>query len=254
MNKKQFFTASIVALVLSLGTFFGLDTVFPFHPEEIKVGETAELSDVLAGTLSPAEPDGTPTIIGTTEEMKAPPSETTPAEPAATEAVPAEAAAEAPAETAAAEPAPAAEPTPAPAPAAAPVVAAPEPAPAPVAKKPASAPKTAAAKPAPVTPWWRGDLENELSVVYVGSLAEKAAIVVMFNGTFSGTESLNQHGKVSNGGGKVAGSWELSAKNKRMAIFAVPKAGRYQLSLASGLADGSGKALKKTQQGPVDVQ
>jgi hypothetical protein len=34
----------------------------------------------------------------------------------------------------------------------------------------------------------------------------------------------------------------------------VPKAWRYQLSLEACLRDGSGKTMKATQQGPVDVQ
>lgn len=270
MNKKLVLTSLILVLVLSLGTFFVLNTLMPYVPEQIKVGETAELNDVLNGSVSPAPPAGAPTIIGTTEELKPaaePAAEPAPAdaaepppadastEPAAADAAAAEPAAAEP-EVAAAEPA-AAAPAPEPEPAAAPAPA-PEPAPAPApvaAAKPAPAAAAPASKPAPkrepIQPWWSGDLDGELSVVYVGSLANKKAIVVMFNGAFKDTASLNQNAKVN--GGNISGKWEISPNNSRMATFSVPKSGRYQLVLASGLTDGSGKAMKKAQQGPVDI-
>jgi hypothetical protein len=105
-----------------------------------------------------------------------------------------------------------------------------------------------------VKPWWRGDIDGELSAVYVGSLANKSAIVVMFNGSFKATDSLNQHARVTNGAGAVSGQWELAPSNKRMAIFPVPAKGRYQLSLQAGLTDGAGLKMKTTQQGAIDVQ
>lgn len=272
MDKTRFYTACIVTVVLAVGTFFGLNTLLPYHPEQIQVGETAELTEVLAGSLNVADPDGTPTNIGTTEELKAA-GKVLPTEPEVAapveEPAPAEGAAE-PAADAPAEPAPepvavaepepvaAAEPEPAPTPAPAPARPAPTPAPvvaqaAPAPAKPAPAAKPTASK-EPIKPWWRGDLDGELSAVYVGSLANKTALVIMFNGAFDAVDSLNKFGKVSNAGGKIASSWELSPNNKRMAVFTVPKAGRYQVSLEAGLADSSGKALKKSQQGAVDVQ
>lgn len=289
MDKKRFITACIVTVVLAFGTYFGLNMLFPYHPEEIQVGETAELSEVLAGSLSPAPPDGTPTNIGTTEELKAA-GKTLSSEPLesapAAEAAPTEGEAPASADvsagpdaaetqTAAAEPAPAQpvaaaepEPEPAPAPKAPAAKPAPAPAPAAAAKAPEVSPrpvKPAAATPAPATaaaknkepikPWWSGDLADELSAVYVGSLANRTALVVMFNGGFTAVDSLNKFGKVSTpGGARVGGSWELSPNNRRMAIFAVPRPGRYQLALEAGLADSSGKSFKRNQQGAVDVQ
>lgn len=287
MDKKQFLISSVVAAVLSIGTFLVLHTLWPYTPEQIKVGETAELKDVLAGTLSPSAPDGKPTIIGTTEELKpaasAPAAEPEPAtepsaEPAA-DATAEAAPAEEPTQVAAAEPAPA-EPEPAPAPAAAPAEdavaaaaremaaeAAPAPkaeapaaaAPAPKAK-PAPALKAAAASPAtaakplpPVAPWWGGDIAGELSPTYVGSAAKKQAIVALFNQDLGDASSLNQHATVQLAGAKVAGAWELSPGNKRMGVFNVTRAGRYQLILNAGLS-ASGKTMKKTQQGAVDVK
>jgi hypothetical protein len=247
MNTKLVITAVVLVLVVSMGTFYGLQTYAPYQPEEIKVGETAELADVLAGSMKPAAPSGEPTIIGTTEELKSaaqPPPESAPAPTAA----PPEAEAEAPA---AAAPATASPPT-----AAAPTPAAPASKPDTAGSTPAPASKPApAAKPvAPVKPWWRGDLDGELSAVYVGSLAEKPAIVVMFNGSFKSADSLAQHTRISDAKGPVPGQWQLAAGNNRMAVYPVPKAGRYQLSLEAGLRDGSGKTMKATQQGPVDVQ
>lgn len=260
MNKKQVLTACIVALLISGGTFFGLDTLFPYKPEEIKVGETAELTEVLAGTLAPAQPDGAPTKVGTTEELApAPEASAAPAAeaPAATEGAAVEETAAPVEESAAAEPAPTPEP-------AAVAEAAPEPSPAPAPTAPAPTPKPAAApKPAtpaapakkqPIAQWWGGDLSGELSAKYVGSLADKRAIVVIFNGTFDAADSLNQHAQVSGSAGKASGNWEISPKNKSMAIFTVGKPGRYQLALGQGLADSKGKTMKKVQQGPVDVQ
>lgn len=286
MDKKRFYTACIVAAVLSIGVFFGLDTFFPFKPEEIKVGDTAELKDVLGGTLNPAKPDGNPTSVGTTEELKgaapagaAAAAQPAAAEPAAAETAPETAAAETPA--AAPEPAPAAkaeaapqaaapapaaksEPAPAPKPEAAPAKPKAEPKPAAKAEaeaKPSPAPAPAAAAPAPkaataapIKPWWAGDLPGELSVVYAGSAAYKKAIVLMFNGAFDGPDALNQHIKVKDDGGSIPGKWEISSSNKRMATFAVPRAGRYQVVVGSGVADNKGKSLKKPEQGAVDVK
>jgi hypothetical protein len=235
MNKKLVLTAILLVVLVSTGTYVGLNTLWPFQPETIKVGETAELTDVLAAELKPAAPSGTPTIIGTTEEIKE-----APAPEAAAEAPAAEEAAPAAVEESAAEPqaaAPAAEP--------AQTTAAAEPA-APTLSSPAPA--------AAVKPWWRGDIDGELSAVYVGSLANKSAIVVMFNGSFKATDSLNQHARVTNGAGAVSGQWELAPSNKRMAIFPVPAKGRYQLSLQAGLTDGAGLKMKTTQQGAIDVQ
>lgn len=269
MNMTRFYVACAIAAVLSIGTFLILDTLYPYKPEEIKVGETAELTDVLSGSLNPGEPEGAPTNIGTTEELKAAPAEaapeSAPAEEAALsegtaadiEVVMAEKAAE---EAAAAEPAPAPEPEPV----AAEPEPAPEPAPAPVkpAAKPKPAPKTAAAAPAApkgktgtgIQQWWNGDIEGELSLVYAGSAAYKQAIVLLFNGPFDTTDSVNQNVSVKDGSGKVSGSWEISSNNKRMVIFQVPKSGRYQVTVNKGVKDRTGKALKKGLQGPVYVQ
>jgi hypothetical protein len=85
MNKKLVLTAILLVVLVSTGTYVGLNTLWPFQPETIKVGETAELTDVLAAELKPAAPSGTPTIIGTTEEIKEAPAPEAAAEAPAAE-------------------------------------------------------------------------------------------------------------------------------------------------------------------------
>lgn len=274
MNSKAL-TLAVVAVVLAVGTFYGLSAVAPQkHADETVADGGPTVDEVFSGTLQLAD-DAPPAEVPTEDpalapgpapgEIAAEPGEEMPAdefagdaglpEPdansVADEAIPTdidEAAADA--APAAEAPAPAAvEPTPAPAPAPAPKAE-----PKPAASKPAPAAKPAA--PAPATNWWgNGDSPDKLALTYAGSAAYRTAVVLMFNRAFGSADSANSNIKVTDATGKaVSGSWELNPNNAAMLVFPVQNTGRYTVSIKSGLTDLGKTTLGKNLKGPVTVK
>ena len=306
MNSK-FLTLVVIAAVVAVGTYLGLNHVVPYQKEEAKVAQTVPVESVFSGGLqapaagepadaaaAPAATPAAPTApapsaesnnVPTESATVSPQAEQPAAEPAAAAKPAAAPAPSKPENVAAAEPAapkdaepapavkPAAKPAPAPvakaepakkpeakaAPAAQPKAApAAKPAaskPAAAAPAPAAAPAKMAAAPAATAPWWGPSDASHLSLIYVGSAAFQKAIVLMFNGEFSSTDSANANLQVADAkGAKVAGSWKIGPSNKRMLVFPVNSSGKYTVSVKTGLADGSGRTVAQEARGPVTVQ
>jgi hypothetical protein len=284
MNKR-FLTLVGVATVLSAGTYFGLTILKPHVREETKVADVTSPDQVFSASVSaPEAASGTEPAAATAAPAEAaatvapadtavqPAADAASAAPAAPAAEPAAAAPPAETKTAAAEPAAAPEPA-APEPAAAePAPAAAEPAAAAPAEAtmPAEKPKKSAhKKSAPTTTthkggsnpaaaskvWWPAENANKLSLVYAGQASFKKAIVLLFNGAFFKTDSVNSNLKVTDKNGKtVSGHWDLGENNRRMLVFPVAAAGTYKVSVGSGLIDNKGRKLGARLSGPVQIR
>ncbi len=275
MNSKAL-TLAVVAVVLAVGTFYGLNAVAPQkHQDVTAAGSGPTVDEVFSGTLQLAD-DAPPAEVPTEDPALAPgpapgeiapePGEEMPADDLADDAGAQEPAADSVADEAiptdlddsSAAAAPAAE---APAPTAVEAPPAPTPAPAPKAepKQPAASKPAAAAKPAapaPATNWWgNGDSPDKLALTYAGSAAYRTAVVLMFNRAFGSADSANSNIKVTDAAGKtVSGSWELNPNNAAMLVFPVQKTGRYTVSIKSGLTDLGKTTLGKNLKGPVTVK
>lgn len=275
MNNR-FLTLVGVATVLSVGTYFGLTVLKPHEREVAKVADVTPADQVFSASVSNPETSGaaapaaataastgTATTVAPSDTAVQPAADATSAPPAAPAAEPAAAAPPAETQTAAAavaapEPAPAA-PAAAAEPAAAPAEAA---MPAEKPKKNAhkkSAPTTTAHRgggsPAAASKvWWPAENANKLSLVYAGQASFKKAIVLLFNGAFFKTDSVNANLKVTDKNGKsVGGSWELGENNRRMLVFPVAAAGTYKVSVGSGLTDNKGRKISAHLSGPVQI-
>lgn len=273
--KSKALTLAVVAVVLAVGTYYGLNAVAPQkHHDEAVAASGPTVDEVFSGTLQLADdaplaevPTEDPALVPGPapgeiapepgEEMPADefadevPAEESGADTVADEAIPTdlddaasaepELEAEAPAPTAVEPP-----PAPAPAPKAEPKQ--------PAASKPAPAAKPSA--PAPVTNWWgNGDSPDKLALTYAGSAAYRTAVVLMFNRAFGSADSANSNIKVTDAAGKaVSGSWELNPNNAAMLVFPVQNTGRYTVSIKSGLTDLGKTTLGKNLKGPVTVK
>lgn len=275
MDKQKFFSALIMAVVLSVGTYYGLMYFMPYQPEELKLPPNPSPEEIFGGTFSPADPEaaapapadeaaaapadaaGTAPVeeaamdlasladespVQSSPESSAPTAEAPVAESAPEPAVEPEITA------APAEPEPTAEAAPAPEP-----VAAPAPAPKPAVKRYTGS-REAAPPEVATKAWWGNASEGSLAVSYAGAASFKKAIALLFNGSFESAESVNQNVVVKNSAGKtVTGSWVVSATNKRMLTLDVEKSGTYTVTVKSGLTDQSGKSLANTVSGPVNI-
>ena len=272
MNSKAL-TLAVVAVVLAVGTFYGLNAVAPQkHADEAVADAGPTVDEVFSGTLQLAD-DAPQAEVPTEDPALAPgpapgeiapePGEEMPAdefaddavspEPdansVADEAIPTDIDEAAAPEPEAPEPA-AVEPPPAPAPAPAPKAE-----PKPAAPKPAPAAKPAAPAPATTNWWGNGDSPDKLALTYAGSAAYRTAVVLMFNRAFGSADSANSNIKVTDAAGKVvSGRWELNPNNAAMLVFPVQNTGRYTVSINSGLTDLGKTTLGKNLKGPVTVK
>jgi hypothetical protein len=273
MNSKAL-TLAVVAVVLAVGTFYGLNAVAPQkHQDEAAAAGGPTVDEVFSGTLQLAD-DAPAAEVPTEDPALAPgpapgeiapePGEEMPADELADDAGSPEPDANSMADEAiptdideaAAADAPEAE---APAPAAVEPPPAPAPAPKAEPKQPAASKPAAAAKPAapaPATNWWgNGDSPDKLALTYAGSAAYRTAVVLMFNRAFGSADSANSNIKVTDAAGKVvSGSWELNPNNAAMLVFPVQNTGRYTVSIKSGLTDLGKTTLGKNLKGPVTVK
>lgn len=251
-------TMTVVAVAVAAGVYFGLETAFPqAKGKDSGAAHLASVDEVFGGTLQEPAAGSADQAESTAEEPSQPAADqmamddgAPPLEPPAEESLPSLEKLETtpPAPSAAAVP----EPEPVPEPAAA---AKPQPAPTqPVTpSRPASTPP--ARKAEKLTQWWGPESATNLSVVYAGSAAYTRAIVLMFNGAFDDSGSAAKNIRVIDANGKiVSGSWQVGAKNKRMLLFPVSKAGTYTVSVGSNLVDRSGRKLDKSLKGSVRVQ
>ncbi|MEQ1439536.1 hypothetical protein AAG565_09235 [Fontimonas sp. SYSU GA230001] len=254
-------TMSVVAVAVAAGTYFGLEAAFPpAASKNARDSNGAAVDRVFKGTLDTSRLSGaeaaqavveqeagtadagagteTADSGGYAEESDGSAVDTAPAPAASTSA-----------DDSAYAPEPEPAPTPLPTPRPEPVTPAAKPAPA----KPDGA---GAAAPAPkLAQWWGPEADDRLSIVYAGSAAYTRAIVLMLNGAFDDTASIEQNVRVTDAAGKtVAGKWQIGANNKRMLLLPVDKPGIYTVSVKADLADRSGRKLGKAQKGPVRVQ
>ncbi|NKF23100.1 hypothetical protein [Solimonas marina] len=275
----------VAAIVVGVGTYFGLELLLPHHEVEVKLSglvpsekvfgssekapeqlaaadaATPGATDGTAGAPAEAAPStddamadstatpatGTSAPADTADASSAePPADATAAAASTDSAAPAAA----PEPAAEPEPAPEPEPAAAPAPEPAPAAAAPKPMPKP---KPVAKPKPAPKKPAAPKVWWTG-ASGGLDVVYVGSASFERAIAILAGSAFASADSAQQSVHISSGGKAVFGTWKLNDKNPRMLLFPVKSLGNYTVKIDGTLRDAQGKTVGSSMQGVVYVQ
>lgn len=133
-------------------------------------------------------------------------------------------------------------------------------APAPARSAPTPPPQRAraAAPPPPsgVEPeaWWsRPTTSEQLGVIHVGTASFNRAIVMMTDGGFTSVRSVASHVEVLRDGIVVSGQWTISPANNHVLIFPLADAGRYDITIGTGLQDRNGRLWPHTVRGSIDI-
>lgn len=102
--------------------------------------------------------------------------------------------------------------------------------------------------------WWPAPEAGRLNLVYAGSAAFDAALVLLFDTPPASPENANASIEVRGRNGEpVQGEWKLVPANPRMLMFkAAP--GRYTVWIDGELAASDGKTLGRSLSGPIHLQ
>lgn len=110
----------------------------------------------------------------------------------------------------------------------------------------------APAKGEALTAWWQTQIPGNLNVNFAGHLSSRPAIVLAFDGIFTGNEGFDTFISVTDSAGEpMLGRWEVGP-NRTSLILAVPP-GRYYVSIGAGLRDNRGRSLGRRLGGVLRI-